>query len=217
MVNGMVLRRLWQRPATPLLVVAAVLLALHLVSNLAYGFHTDELYYILCGQHPAFGYVDFPPVTPMLAWLNTSLLGISPWTLRLFPALTGAAVVFLAGMCAREMGGGRAASILASVATLLSPLVLATWLFQTVEFDLLTWLVALYVLLRILRTGDGRLFILLGAALGVAIETKTTILGLCAGIAVAMLVSRDLRPFLRTRHPWIGLLIALALAAPNVG
>ncbi|MGH3493697.1 MAG: glycosyltransferase family 39 protein, partial [Sciscionella sp.] len=207
----------WQRPSVPLLVIAGLMLAIHLATNGNYGFHTDELYYIISGQHPAFGYVDYPPVTPLLARLNTSIFGISPWTLRLFPALAAAAVVFLAGVCVREMGGGRRAAILASVVALMTPLLLGTWLFQTVGFDLLTWMIALYLLLRILRTGDGRLFILLGVDLGVGIETKTTIVGLCLGIAVAVLVSPALRPFLRTRHPWIGLIIAAALAAPNVG
>lgn len=190
---------------------------IHLATNGVYGFQRDEMYYILSGQHPALGYVDYPPVTPMLAWLNTSIFGISPWTFRLFPALAGALLVFLAGLCAREMGAGRGIAILASLVTLMSPLLVgANWLFQTVTFDQLTWLIAIYLLLRILRTGDGRLFILLGVDIGVGLETKLTILALRAGIVAAVLVSRDLRPFLRTRYPWIGLVIALALFAPNI-
>ncbi len=216
MVNVESLRRWWQLPTSPLLVIAAAKLAVHVATNGLYGFHTDELYYVISGQHPAFGYVDYPPLTPMLAWLNTSLFGVSPWTLRLFPALTGAVVVFLTGMCARELGGGRRVAALASLLALLSPYLLATWLFQTVEFDELAWVLAIYLLLRILHTGDRRLFILLGVDLGVGIETKLTIVGLCAAMAAAILVSRDLRPFLRTRYPWIGVTIALALAAPNV-
>lgn len=201
----------------PLLAIAALQCAIHLVTNGAYGFHTDELYYIISGQHPAFGYVDYPPVTPLLAWLNTSIFGISPWTLRLFSALASAVVVFLTALCARELGGSRGVAILASVVALLCPLLLGTWLFQTVAFDQLTWMIALYLLLRLLHTGDRRLFIMLGLDLGVGVETKLTIVALCAGIAVAVLVSRDLRPYLRTRYPWMGLVIALALATPNVG
>lgn len=210
------LRRWWTRPAAPLLVVAGAMLAIHLVTNGLYGFHTDELYYILCGQHPALGYVDFPPVTPMLALVDTSIFGIHPWTLRLFPAITGAAVVFLAGLFAREMGGSRGTSILAAVVVSLTPLALGTWLFQTVEFDLLTWTIAIYLLLRMLRTGDPRLFIYLGVDLGVGLETKTTILALCTAIAIAVVLSPELRPFLRTRYPWIGVILAAALWAPNV-
>src|SRR5579864_1984994 len=106
------LRRWWRRPITPLLGIAALKFAIHLATNGVYGFQRDEMYYIISGQHPALGYVDYPPVTPMLASLNTSIFGISPWTLRLFPSVAGAAVVLLAGMCAREMGGRRAVSML---------------------------------------------------------------------------------------------------------
>jgi hypothetical protein len=216
-MNVAALRRWWQRPTAPLLVIAALKLAIHLATNGVYGFQRDELYYIISGQHPALGYVDYPPVAPMLAWLNTSIFGISPWTLRLFPALAGAAVVFLAGMCAREMGGGRGTAILASLVTLLSPLLLgANWLFQTVTFDQLTWLIAIYLMLRLLRTGNGRLCILLGLDIGVGLETKLTIAALCIGIVAAVLVSGELRRLLRTRYPWIGIAIALAIFAPNV-
>jgi hypothetical protein len=216
-MNGAALRRWWQRPAAPLLVIAVMKFAVHLATNGVYGFQRDEMYYIISGEHPALGYVDYPPVTPMLAWLNTSIFGISPWTFRLFPALAGAGVVFLAGMCAREMGASRGITILASLVALMSPLLLgANWLFQTVTFDQVAWLIAIYLLLRILRTGDRRLFILIGIDLGVGLETKLTILALCVAIVAAVLMSRALRPLLRTRYPWLGLLIAVALFAPNL-
>jgi Dolichyl-phosphate-mannose-protein mannosyltransferase len=216
-MTGAALRRWWQRPTAPLLTIAAGKLAIHLATNGVYGFQRDELYYIISGQHPMLGYVDYPPITPMLAWVNTSIFGISPWTFRLFPALAGAVVVFLAGMCAREMGASRGIAILASLVTLLCPLLIgANWLFQTVTFDQVTWLIAIYLLLRILRTGDRRLFILLGVDIGVGLETKLTIIALCVAIVAAILVSRDLRPFLRTRYPWVGMVVALALFAPNI-
>lgn len=112
-MSGAALRRWWQRPTAPLLVIAAVKFAIHLATNGMYGFQRDELYDIISGQRPMLGYVDYPPVTAMLAWLNTSIFGISPWTFRLFPALAGTVVVFLAGMCAREMGTSRGIAILA--------------------------------------------------------------------------------------------------------
>jgi hypothetical protein len=209
--------RWWRRPTAPLLALATVKLAVHLATNGIYGFQRDEMYYIISGQHPALGYVDYPPLTPMLARINTSLFGISPWTLRLFPALAGALLVLLTGLCAQEMGAGRAAATLAALLALLSPLLLgANWLFQTVTFDQLTWLIALYLMLRILRTGDQRLFLVLGVDLGVGFETKLTILALCIGIVVAVICSRELRPSLGTPFPWIGLGITIALALPNL-
>ena len=206
----------WRKPLAPLILIGAVKLALQLALNGAYGLHTDELYYILSGQHPAFGYVDFPPVTPFLARLDTAIFGISPWTLRLFPALTGAGMVILSGLCALELGGSRQVAILASVVALVSPYLLATWLFQTVEFDQLIWLLAIFLMLRIIRTGDGRLFVALGLDLGVGIETKYTIVALWLGVLVAVLMSPELQRFLRSRFLWIGAIIAVAAATPNL-
>jgi 4-amino-4-deoxy-L-arabinose transferase-like glycosyltransferase len=189
---------------------------MQLALNGAYGLHTDELYYVLSGQHPAFGYVDFPPVTPMLARLDTALFGISPWALRLFPAITGAGMVILTGLCSLELGASRPVSIFASIVALVSPYLLATWLFQTVEFDEFLWLLAIYLLLRIIRSGDRRLFIALGLDLGIGIETKLTIVGLWLGVAIAILMSRELRRFLSSRTLWIGVIIAMAAAIPNL-
>jgi 4-amino-4-deoxy-L-arabinose transferase-like glycosyltransferase len=210
------LRDWWRGPTAPLVAIAAMKLALHMATNGVYGFQRDEMYYIASGQHPALGYVDYPPVTPMLARLDTTLFGISPWTLRLLPAIAGALLVLLTGLCAREMGGSRAVQALAAFVALLCPLLLgANWLFQTVTFDQLTWLVAMYLVLRLLHSGRSVLWVLLGLDLGIGLETKLTIIALCAGIAVAVLTSRELRSRLRTRWPWIGLAVAAVIAAPN--
>jgi len=87
--------------------LAAAKLALHLASAGLYGFFIDELYFLACGEHLAWGYPDFPPLTALQAWLTRALFGDSPWSIRLFPALAGAGLVFLTGMLARRLGGGR--------------------------------------------------------------------------------------------------------------
>jgi Dolichyl-phosphate-mannose-protein mannosyltransferase len=204
-----------ERSATAILMgLALVTLAIHVATNGIYGFLGDELYYIASGNHPAFGYVDYPPLVPLLALLETSVLGTSQWALRLLHALVGAAIVVLAGLCAREMGAGPRAQVAAGVLTAISPFVLgAHFLFGTVSFDQLTWVVTLYLLLRLLRTRDRRLWLLLGFTIGVGMETKITIAALAAGLAVAVVAS-PLRPHLTTRWPWLGAFVAIALAAP---
>jgi len=76
---------------------AVVVLLVHLATNGNLGFHTDEFYYIDCSRHPALGYVDFPPIVPLLAGLETDLPGATPWALRLRPTLLGAFMVVLSG------------------------------------------------------------------------------------------------------------------------
>jgi len=191
-------------------------LALHLATNAQYGYHRDELYYLASGNHPAFGYVDFPPITPLLARLDESLLGDSPWMLRLPASLVGASLVVLVALIARELGGSRRAQILSALAAAASLLLLASnWLFQTVTFDQLWWIATLYVFARLLRTGDAHLWLAIGALLGLGLETKLTIVGLGLGLAVALAVT-PIRQQLRTRWPWLGFLLATLLWAPNL-
>src|SRR5580704_2739657 len=91
------------RGAAPLLYAgaAACIIAIHLATNGTLGFHTDELYYLASGRHPALGYVDFPPVVPLLARLESGLLGVSPWTLRVLPSLLGGFLVVLSAAYVR--------------------------------------------------------------------------------------------------------------------
>ncbi|HYM16802.1 MAG TPA: glycosyltransferase family 39 protein [Dehalococcoidia bacterium] len=200
----------------PLILLAVVKLALHLATNGLYGYHRDELYYLASGKHLAFGFVDFPPVTPLLARLDVLVLGQSPWALRLLPALAGAAIVVLAGLVARELGGGRSAQILASIAALACPLLLATnWLFQTVSFDQLAWMVALLLATRAIRRDDPRLWLGVGLVAGIGLETKFTIAVLGIGLAAA-LVYMPGRRHLRTPWPWLGAALAFAIFAPNL-
>jgi hypothetical protein len=196
---------------------AAAVIALHLATNGTLGFHTDELYYLDCGRHPALGYVDFPPLVPLLARLETGLLGVTPWTLRLLPTLLGGAMVVIAGAYVRRLGGSLVLQALALLAAAAAPYLLgANWVYQTVTFDEFTWMVALYWFLCVVTDGRPRSWIALGIALGIGLEVKYTIAGLVAGIGVAILVTPALRKQLRTRHPWTAAAIALVIWAPNL-
>jgi 4-amino-4-deoxy-L-arabinose transferase-like glycosyltransferase len=145
---------------------AVGIIALHLATNNTLGFHTDELYYLACGRHPAFGYVDFPPLVPLLARLETGLLGVSPWTLRLLPSLLGGFLVALSGLYVRRLGGSLLLQGLALLAAIAAPFLLGTnWVFQTVTFDQVTWTVAMYWFLCLVIDRRARYWILLGITL----------------------------------------------------
>ena len=196
---------------------AASVIALHLATNGTLGFHTDELYYLESGRHPALGYVDFPPIVPLLARLETQLLGVSPWTLRLLPSLLGGFLVALSGAYVRRLGGSLRLQGLALLAAMAAPYLLgANWVFQTVTFDQVTWMVALYWFLCLVIDRRRRYWIYLGTTLGIGLEVKYTIVGLILGIGVAILLTPSLRTELRTRYPWIAAGLALLIWAPNL-
>jgi len=153
-----------------ILALAGAKLAAHLATDWQYGFQRDELYYVDTARHLAWGFVDFPSVTPLIAFLDQLAFPGSLEGLRLAPALAGSALVVLAALIARELGGDRLAQGLAGLAAAISPMFLgANLLFQTVTFDQLTWAGAIYVLARLLRTGDRRFWLLLGVAFGVGL------------------------------------------------
>lgn len=199
-----------------LLVFAALKLVLHAATNWQYGFHRDELYYINGGMHLGWGYVDHPPLTPLLARLATAIFGLSVPGLRLFAALAGVGIVLLAGLLAREFGAERLGQALAALAVLLAPLYLVTnTMFQTVPFDQFWWLLIAYLLVRLINGGDARLWLLIGLVGGIALETKYTVALLGLGLAVG-LVATPLRAQLWSRWFWLGLALAALIAAPNL-
>jgi Dolichyl-phosphate-mannose-protein mannosyltransferase len=196
---------------------AVGIISLHLATNSTLGFHTDELYYLTCGLHPALGYVDFPPIVPLLARLETGLLGVSPWALRVLPSLLGGFLVALSGLYVRRLGGSLRLQGIALLSAIAAPYLLGTnWVFQTVTFDQVTWMVALYWFLCLVIDRRPRYWIYLGITLGIGLEVKYTIAGLIAGIGLAIFLTPSLRMELRTRYPWTAAAIAVLIWAPNL-
>src|SRR5262245_66693435 len=98
-------KRTYSRESALIVVFSVAALLVHLLTTGRYGYFRDELYYIACGRHLAFGYVDQPPLSILLLQLSQSLLGNSLHAIRFLPALAGAATVALTGLIARELGG----------------------------------------------------------------------------------------------------------------
>jgi hypothetical protein len=208
--------------ASPVVAVALLVLAAHVATNLvsAYGLNSDELLYLAMGEHLRFFAMDFPPAIAILAAGERTLFGDAIWAIRLAPALAHAALVPLAAAAARAGGGGRSAQLLAALAVATTPLHLRVGaMFQPVVLDQLWWSLALYALLRLSLTPDApaapRWWLILGAAMGLGLLTKFSILFLGLGVVTALLVT-SLRRRLATPWPWLALLLALAMGAPSV-
>ena len=181
-----------------------------------YGWHRDELYYLASSRHLSLGYVDYPPITPLLARLDQAIFPGSIPGLRLLTVLAGAAVIVIAALIARELGGGPSAQALAGLAVLISPLFVgANILFQTVSFDQLVWAAVCLLFVRLLRGADPREWLVLGLLFGIGLETKYTIVGLGVAMLVG-LIATPARRHLRSRWPWFGFGLAVLLILPNL-
>jgi len=198
-----------------LLGVAAVLVALLLLLAGRYGYHRDELYFLVASRHLAWGYVDQPPLTPALAGMARLLFGDWLPGLRLLPALAVGALAVVTGLVARELGGGRAAQLLAAACVAASAVTQVTGhLHSTTTYDLLIWAVGLLLLIRLLGTGDRRLWLPIGLVAGVGLLNKATVAQLAGAVLVGLLADRHARRLLASRWLLAGAAAAVALWAP---
>lgn len=211
-----VARQLRLAVTTPSIMLGVACLLLHLVVNARYGVFRDELYFIVCGQHPALGYVDQPPLAPLIAAGSYSLFGTALEPLRLAPALAMSATVALTAELARILGGLRFAQWACGLAVLLAPVFLVDGLILTTDFlQPLTWLGCSWCLVRLMQTRDERWWIAFGAIVGVSMASKYLICFYVAGLAVGVLATPLRTSLLR---PWLyaGAALAIALAAPSL-
>jgi 4-amino-4-deoxy-L-arabinose transferase-like glycosyltransferase len=198
-------------------VMALVEVLIHLPVLHRYGFHHDELYFIACGNHLSFGYVDHAPLVPWIARLATTLFGESVFGLRIFATLAGALTLFLVGVLVARLGGGRFAQLVACLAWLVAPVALRTGNMLSIpSFEPLFWVAGALVLVRMLQEDDRRLWPKLGLVVGAGLLNKHSMLFFAFGLAVATLATPALRKHLRTPWPWIGAAVALALFLPNI-
>ncbi len=196
--------------------IAAVKFLFHFLTARLYGFFIDELYFLACGQHLAWGYIDMPPLTAFQAWLTRHLFGDSPYSIRLFPALAGAGLVLVAAAIARELGGGKFAQILTAIAVLFAPGYLAFCSYLCMNsIEPLIWSGCALIVIRIMKGGDPRLWLLFGLLAGIGLLNKHTMLVFGFAVVVALLLTADRRLMINRWFVLAGA-IAFVIFLPNL-
>jgi hypothetical protein len=199
-----------------LVAISAFVALIHIATNGRYGFHRDELQFLSDARHLDWGFVAYPPFTPLVERVGLALFGLWMPGLRLFSVLAQSVVIFTAGLIAREFGGRRPAQIASASATAFAPLALFQGTeFQYTSFDLLWWVLACYFAVRLLNTENPRWWIAIGAILGLGLETKYAIVFLIAGL-LAGLALTEARRYFASRWFWTGVALALVLFLPNL-
>jgi 4-amino-4-deoxy-L-arabinose transferase-like glycosyltransferase len=189
---------------------------LHLLTSTRYGYFRDALYYLACSEHLSFGYVDQPPLIALLGWITRHTIGTSLPALILWPALSGAARVVLIAALSRELGAKRFGVVLAA-ALAATPAV--WWVidhqFAMNTFEALFWTSCAFVIVRLIKTRNSKLWLVFGVLAGVGLENKYSI----AIFAFALLLGLLLTPQRRMLFtPWIlaGGAVALLIFLPNL-
>ncbi|MCU1224986.1 MAG: hypothetical protein JWQ42_3079 [Edaphobacter sp.] len=203
------------------LLFAAIKLILHIAANLweahiGYGYFRDELYYIICGRHMAWGYVDHGPGVALQAKLAVAIFGKSLAGIRMLSALAGAGRVFLTGVLAWSLGGRRPAQALAMIGVLVAPQYLALDSFLSMNsFESVFWMGCLLALILIVRGGSERLWLLFGVSAGLGLLNKPSMAFFLFALLAALLVTRQ-RRLLFSRWAAAGVALLILIALPNL-
>jgi hypothetical protein len=201
---------------TVLLGIAAAVTLIHIATNGRYGFHRDELQFLSDARHLDWGYVSYPPFTPFIERISLAIFGLSLVGLRLFSVIAQAAAVIFTGLMARELGGGRLAQGTAALAVALSPLpIFEATQFQYTSFAYLWWVLAAYFTIRLLKTGNPRWWLAIGAVLGLGLLTKYAVIFYIAGILLGMALSSS-RKFFASKWFWAGVALAMVIFLHNL-
>jgi len=198
-----------------LALVAGAKLLVHLLLATRYGYFRDELYYLACGRHLDWGYVD---CAPMIGWVArvALLFGGALPVLRAFSALAGALMVALTILITWRLGGSRLAQGLAGLSVLLVPIYLGLDSILTMNaFEPVFWMGCIYVLIRLIQTGNSRLWVGFGVLAGLGLMNKhsTAFFGVAAVIGLLLTGQRKefAKPWI-----WLGGAIALLIFSPNL-
>ena len=174
--------------------VASAFAVFHILTNGRYGFHRDELQFLSDARHLDWGFVAYPPLTPFIERISLAIFGLSLVGLRLFSVIGQAIVIFVCGLMARDFGGNHFAQITTALTIGLSglPLFEATE-FQYTTFSFLWWILVCWFVIRLLKTENPRWWLAIGAAIGLGLMTKYSLVFFVAGLLVGLLFTRARR------------------------
>lgn len=199
-----------------LVLLALAKLVFHLLTNGQYGFYRDELGMLDDARHLAWGYVSYPPLTAFLMRIAWELFGQNLAWFRLLPALAESIIIVLAGLIARELGGGRKAQLAAALAVAIAPIGLF-WntVFQYSVFECLWWVAICYLTVRLVKTENPRYWLGIGVFIGLGVLTKYSMLFYVIGLAASVLLTGRWR-WLKSPWLWAGAGLALLIFLPNL-
>jgi hypothetical protein len=193
-----------------------LLTVISMATSWQYGFHRDELNFIENARHLDWGYVEYPPFSPLLGRLVLEIFGISFVPLRFTASLAISLSMYLTGLMALGMGGSRAAAVTAAFASGLSAIaIFNAFFFSYQTFDFFFWVLISYFIVRLIHSQNGRWWLAIGAAIGVGLQNKYSVPFFVLGIAGGVLLTRQ-RMWLKSKWLWLGAALAVVIFIPNL-
>ena len=181
-----------------------------------YGYFIDEFYYIACATRPAFGYVDHPPLAPLILTVFQFIFGNSIPALRLLPALAESSSVFLTGILVKEIGGGKFAQSLAACSIAASAMIVTFGGFYSMNaYEPLLAIIMMIITIKMIKENDPKRWIQLGIVIGLGLMNKHTFVVFIVIVILSLLITGKWRLI---TNKWFatGAVIAFLIFLPNI-
>lgn len=198
------------------IVFCFIKLTLHLVADFNSGFQGDELLHIETGKHLAFGYMEFPPLIGVLAFIQNLLQSESVFVHHFFAHLSAILILILVSKITTELGGKAKAVFLVLLCIIIAPAFgRSQQLFQPVVFSQLFWVLNFYFLFKYVKFLDRKYVWLLTFSTALAFLTKYDAVFFIFGVS-ALLFFKKTRQALLEHKFWWNILVFILLVSPNI-
>jgi len=193
-----------------------VKILLYLAAGNGYGYFRDELYFLACTEHIAWGYPDHAPLSVFAARFSRDIFGDSLYAIRLFPALSGALKIVLTGLLVREFGGRWMAMLLACLSVLGAPFFLVSDnLLAMNTYEPIFWMGCALAYIWAVKRENPRYWLLFGACAGLGTMNKHSAAFFCIAFVIGLVLTPD-RKFFKSKYLWLAAVLAFAIFLPNL-
>jgi hypothetical protein len=185
----------------------------YVLQNGIYEPHRDELLYLAEGKHPAWGFMEVPPVLSVFAWL-THVFGDGIFWIKLWPSLFGAGTFILCGDLIIRLGGRTLAVVLCFFAFIFGAYLRVFFLFQPNPPEIFFWTFTAFCIVRFIQTGRDKWLYLFGIGAGLGLMSKYSIALFLFSVLGGLLLTKE-RTLLKRKAFWLGSLAGFAIFLPN--
>ena len=207
---------LWKNPISITFVFASLKLVLFLIAGANYGYFRDELYFLSCADHLAWGYPDHAPLSIFITWFSRAILGDSLYAIHLVPSLAGALKLIMTGLIVREFGGRYIATLLACVCVWSAPVYLGIDLLLSMNaYEPIFWMGCVLCYIWAIKREDPRYWLMFGAFAGLGLMNKHSMVFFGLGLVVGLLLTQDRKVF-ANKYFWLAGGIAFLIFVPNL-
>ena len=206
----------WRDPLSIAFLFASIKILLYIIVGANYGYFRDELYFLACADHLAWGYPDHAPLSVFLTWAGREVLGDSLYAIHLLPTLAGALKVILTGLIVRELGGRHLAMLLACLCVLVAPVYLGIDLLLSMNaYEPVFWMGCVLSYIWAVKRDDPRYWLMFGAFAGLGMMNKHSIVFFGFAMVAGILLTRARKAF-ASKYFWLGGALAFLLFLPNL-